>query len=189
MCTLQTEVPTEFLKGQSSYAVPTQQFLWRWKVCRYFVVTLRLHMQVLPHAQLLSHEFGWSHLILTIMQLYNWKIYCWNLNKGMQICWCCKYGDWGYFKCQWTVFLSFVYFIITIIFLITAWDIMKKAERKIQIFITSKQSNKFDQRVSERALLIPYLINFDSGDWVCVARSQCELILCFLLKVKPCKLL
>ena len=33
-------VPTEFLRGQSSYAAPTWKFLWMRKACRYFVVTL-----------------------------------------------------------------------------------------------------------------------------------------------------
>ena len=46
------------IRGQSSYSVPTQKSLWRWMVRSYFEVTLRVHMQILPHAQHQSHEFG-----------------------------------------------------------------------------------------------------------------------------------
>ena len=55
LCTL--ELPTEFSRGQR-YAVPTRKFLWRWKVCRYFVVHWEYTCRSYHKAQLQSHESG-----------------------------------------------------------------------------------------------------------------------------------
>ena len=60
LCTL--ELPTEFSRGQR-YAVPTRKFLWRWKVCRYFIVHWEYTCRSYHNAQLQSHEFGCVYIL------------------------------------------------------------------------------------------------------------------------------